>query len=318
MLTPKSLSRRKYLESLGWLATGIVLNPTSNVLSANNSFQKHFIDSHVHVWTADLHRYPIHERFKPEEMQPKYFTAEELFSHFKLNGVGRTVLIQMSYYQFNNNYMLDTIARFPGVFSGVAVVNENALRLAQTMQSLATAGIRGFRISPGLQNLDTWINSSGMNSLWRFAGEKNLAICPLINIQALSYVEKMSKKNLHTSVVIDHCARIGSNGIIRKQDIDSLCRLAAYPNLYVKISAFHGLGKKQIPYTDLAQMIQQLRDSFGAERLMWGSDAPYQIGSGHSYKASITLIRDKLDFLTPSERQNILIHTAEKVFFSRI
>ena len=32
----------------------------------------------------------------------------------------------MSYYEYDNSYMLDTIRNFPGVFSGVAVIDENA------------------------------------------------------------------------------------------------------------------------------------------------------------------------------------------------
>ena len=48
-------------------------------------------------------------------------------------------------------------------------------------------------------------------------------------------------------------------------------------------------------------MIKECRDSFGAERLMWASDCPFQVDPGHNYHDSIALIRDRLDFLTSSD-----------------
>ena len=84
----------------------------------------------------------------------------------------------------------------------------------------------------------------------------------------------------------------------------------------MKLSAFYALGKKKPPYTDLAPMIRHLRDTFGAQRLMWASDCPYQVEPGHSYAESIALIRDRLEFLSSQEKDFILRGTADKVFFS--
>ena len=63
-------------------------------------------------------------------------------------------------------------------------------------------------------------------------------------------------------------------------------------------------------------MIRQLRDAYGAERLMWATDCPYQVQEGHTYGDSVALIRDRLDFLSEDEKASILRKTAEKVFFS--
>ncbi len=233
----------------------------------------------------------------------------------KPSGVDRVVLIQMSFYRFDNRYMTDMIARFPGVFSGVAVVDENASGLAATMKSLADAGVRGFRIHPATQPIDAWIGSPGMATMWQAAADQDLAVCPLINPEALPLIEKMCQKYPKTRVVIDHFARIGVDGKVRDEQVESLCRLAKHPNTYVKTSAFYALGKKKPPYADLGPMIRKVRDSFGAERLMWASDCPYQVDPGHSYEPAIALVRDGLDFLSPQERQWMLAGTAEKVFF---
>ena len=100
------------------------------------------------------------------------------------------------------------------------------------------------------------------------------------------------------------------------RDLDNLRRLADFPNTYVKTSAFYALGKKKAPYTDMAPLVRSLRDTFGASRLMWASDCPYQVQEGHTYADSIAVIRDRLSFLSAEDKQWMLRGTAEKVFFS--
>jgi len=104
-------------------------------------------------------------------------------------------------------------------------------------------------------------------------------------------------------------------GAIDQAQLDSLRGLAEFPNVAVKTSAFYALGRKTPPYDDLADMIRSLRDAYGAERLMWATDCPYQLAEGQGYGPSIALIRDRLDFLTAAERQAILRDTATRIFF---
>jgi predicted TIM-barrel fold metal-dependent hydrolase len=249
-------------------------------------------------------------------MKPPSFTPEELFAHTKPNGVGRIVLIQMSYYRYDNRYMLDTMDRFPGVFSGVAIVDENAPDPGKAMRELAAKGVRGFRIHPGKTTVDAWIGSPGMARLWETAADEGLSVCPLIGAEVLPAIGRMCERFPKTRVVIDHFARIGADGQIRGEQLDALCRLAAHAHVHVKTSAFYALGTKQPPYTDLAPMIRRVRDAFGADRLMWASDCPYQVGPGHDYASAIRLVREGLDFLSAEERTSILHDTAERVFFS--
>lgn len=273
------------------------------------------IDAHVHVWTPDTVRYPLAEGFQKSDMQPASFTPAELFAHCRPEGVSRIVLIQMSYYRFDNRYMLDSIAAHPGVFSGVAIVDEHAAGLRARMRDLARQGVRGFRIYTSGTNVDAWLGSAGMAELWKVAADENLNVCLLINPEALAAVNRMCDRFPRTPVVIDHFARLGMAGPVERGPLDRLLHLSKHSQVHVKTSAFYALGKKQPPYTDLGPMIRTCRDHFGAERLMWASDCPFQVGPGHSYRDSIALVRDRLDFLTADDRDWMLRKTAEKVFF---
>ncbi|MEI6537285.1 MAG: amidohydrolase family protein, partial [Verrucomicrobiaceae bacterium] len=91
------------------------------------------VDAHVHVWTPDTKSYPLADGFtKEKNMVPPSFTPEELFAQCRPSGVGKIVLIQMNFYRFDNSYMLDSMAAHPGVFSGVAVVDESQADLGDT------------------------------------------------------------------------------------------------------------------------------------------------------------------------------------------
>ena len=274
-----------------------------------------WIDAHVHVWTPDVARYPLAEGFTPDRMVPASFTPEELFALSRPEGVRRIVLIQMSFYKFDNSYMLAMMRQYPGVFGGVAIVDESRADVTTHMKQLAGQGVRGFRLYASREKAAQWTGSAGMNAMWREGAESGLAMCCLADPAALPDIRRMCERYPETPVVIDHFARIGLKGAVDESQLEDLIALARFKNTHVKTSAFYALGKKKPPYTDLGPMIRKLRDAFGAERLMWATDCPYQSEDGHSYADSIALIRDRLDFLSDSDKRWILRGTAEKVFF---
>lgn len=304
-------SRRRFLReaAVAALATRLPVHAAG----ANDSG---FIDAHSHVWTPDTGRYPRAAAFATKKApDPRSFTPEELFAHCRPAGVTRVVLIQMSFYQYDNRYMLDAIAAHPGVFRGVAVVDENAPRMPDTLRRLARAGVTGIRLYADQERAESWAGSAGMQALWREAADQGLAVCPLAHPEALPAIHRMIERHPRTRIVIDHCARIGARTPVNDHDLDRLCALAKFEQVHVKTSAFYALGEKRAPYTDLGPMIRRLRDAFGASRLMWASDCPFQVQNGHTYAASIALIRERLDFLTVDDKAWMLRKTAEKVYF---
>jgi predicted TIM-barrel fold metal-dependent hydrolase len=312
---PFHLTRRKLISRGVAAIGGAVIYPSARI-GAQPSDGKGYIDAHVHVWTPDIETYPLDPRYNVSAMKPSSFTPKELMALAEPSGVDRIVLIQMSFYGYDNSYMLGVIAEYPGRFSGVAVIDPND-RPTQTMKSLKAKGVRGFRIVAGKQDPDTWLAGEGMRQMWACAADESMAICPLIHPQYIPSVDAMCEQYPRTTVVIDHFGRVGIDGTIRKTDRDALFRLARHANTYVKVSAFYALGKKTPPYTDLGSMIHELAHAFGSNRLMWASDCPYQVQGEHTYHESIDLIRYKLDFLSDRDRRWILRGTAEKVFFER-
>lgn len=294
----------------------VAANPVSTPVAPKPSG---WIDAHVHVWTPDLERYPIDtSRYTAKDMKPASFTPQQLMEECRPSGVGRVVLIQMSFYNTDNSYMLDMIKKHPGIFSGVGIVDHRAADLVARIKQLAAAGVRGFRISSGGKDASEWLSDPGMASLWETAARSGLNVCPLINPAEFSVIDQLCEKYPDTPVVIDHFGRVGISGEILPGELDALCRLARHRNVHVKTSAFYALGKKQPPYKDLLPMLRRVIDAFSPRRLMWASDCPFQVQGKHDYASSIALIRDYLMPFSETDRNLILHDTAERVFFTKV
>ena len=278
-----------------------------------------YIDAHVHVWTSDFHRYHLAEGFTLANVNPRSFTPEDLFRHTKDAGVDRINLIQISFYGFDNRYMLDMIDLHKEVFVGTAVIDPTAKEPERDMAALAKRRVRAFRIHPRLskQPAKRWLEPEGYARMFAAGAKHNLAMSCLIDPDGLPELDRMCKKYADTPVIIDHLCRIGANGTIAEKDVKSLCALAVHKRVMVKVGAFYALGKKQAPYTDLADFIQQVVKAFGPRRCMWESDCPFQVVGGHNYRDSIDLVRTRLKFLSAEDRDWLLRRTAEEFFFRK-
>lgn len=272
------------------------------------------IDAHVHVWTPDTDRYPLAPGFTKANMKPPSFTPEQLFAHCKPEGVDRIVLIQMSFYGFDNRYMLDCMKRFPGVFGAVGVIDWTLEKPDVEMGKLAKQGVRGFRVRCDDMPAETWMETPSFERMFKYAADHGLAICPLMNPRGLPSLSRMCARHLETRVVIDHLCRIGIDGEIREKDVHALCQMAHFPEVRVKVSAFYALGKKKPPHDELIPVIRRVYDEFGAKRLMWASDCPFQVDN-ETYRDSVGLVRDRLPWLKPEEKEWMLRRTAQQIFY---
>jgi predicted TIM-barrel fold metal-dependent hydrolase len=275
-----------------------------------------YIDAHSHIWTPDLAHYPLAEKFTVDDMRPKSFTAEELLAQCRPAGVGRVNLIQMSYYAFDNRFMLDMIKLYPDRFVGTAIVDPLSERPHEAMKALISKGVRAFRIVPNYskQPPATWLQPPGYSAMFAAAAETKLALSCLIGPDAFAEVDRMCKRFPDTTVIIDHIGRVGATGEIRDEDVQALCALAKHSRVRIKIGAFYALGKKTPPYEDLGPLIKTVVSAFGANRCMWESDCPFQVVS-HKYTDSISLIKDRLPFLSADDRNWLLTKTAETTLF---
>jgi len=303
------------------------------------------IDSHSHVWTTDIAAFPPQAGVAVGDADAGWsvdsWTGEDLLRVASGSGVGKVVLIGHGMvYGYDNSYMLECVRRHPRNFRVVAQIDDRrpSPDIVSDMRSLLLQGVTGFRLSPAEfgkpfgRTRDDWLHTDGMRTMWETAAETRQAMCGLVNMDDLDGWEELVAAHPRTVAVIDHFCRIGVDGSVPQEAVQRLCKLAEYSNLHVKLSAFYALGQATPPYDDMLPFVRQLVDAFGSERVMWGSDCPYQLhqhnppfnpnavevaakGEGR-YDDSISVIRDRASsFLSTDEQEDILSRTAQRIFF---
>jgi predicted TIM-barrel fold metal-dependent hydrolase len=314
------MTRRDAL-MMGTIAAGTAAVSATTLTSAANAQTKDelpWIDAHSHIWAPETDKFPLVPGLTKKDLAPPSFTDDELMALARPEGVGRVVLIQHSvYHLFDNSYLVDAVRRHPKQFRVVGMVDDHHPDSGPAMKKLLPQGVTGFRITPFIrkEQPEKWLETPGMREMWKTGTETKQAMCCLVNPEQLPGIDAMCEEFPETPVVIDHFARIGADGQMRDEDLKLLTRLARHKLTSVKISAFYALGQKKPPHLELIPMIKRLYEEFGPQRLMWASDSPYQVQGVNNYKASISLVRDKLDFLSTEDRQWLLAKTAERVFF---
>lgn len=315
MMTDDRLLSRRAALATGSLALGSLLVPTAEAREESLPW----IDAHSHIWPGEVDKFPLAPGQTKKDLDPPSFTDDELMKLARPEGVGRVVLIQHSvYHLFDNSYLIDAVRRHPKRFRIQGMVDDHKPNPGAAMKKLLPQGVTGFRITPFVRDKAEqakWLDTPGMAEMWKTGAETRQAMCLLINPSDLAATDAMCARFPDTPVVIDHFARIGVDGMIRDEDVAALSKLARHPHTTVKLSAYYALGKKKPPHDELIPMIRKLLDRFGPQRLMWASDAPYQVQGVNTYKDSISLIRDRIDFLTKSDKEWLLAKSAEKVFF---
>lgn len=309
-----TLDRRAALKTLGKGALGTGLLGTSLLNDAHAAEPTGRVDCHSHIWTRNVAKFPLAEGQTVDDLAPPSFTDDELMAIAKPLGVDRVVLIQhRPYHGYDNSYCIAATKKRPDAFRVVGMIDEALPEIPERMKKLLDDKVTGFRITPRVRP-DTWLSSDGMRQMWKTGAKSGQAMCCLIDAKQLVEVDKTCERFPDTPVVIDHFARIGVDGVIRDADVKQLCRLARHKKTYVKISAFYALGKKKPPHDDLRPMVRALFDAYGPERLMWGTDCPYQINDENSYASSLAFM-DTIDYLSKGDRSWMMKKTAEKVFF---
>jgi predicted TIM-barrel fold metal-dependent hydrolase len=283
-----------------------------------------YVDAHSHLWSSDRTDYPLAPDAKEADLDPKTFDIGEFFEVARPEGVTRVVGIGHGpLFGTDARYLVDLMKARPGQVAVQAQIDLKADPTKQ-MADLKAQGVKTFRVVL----LDPWKDylpeSDPIYRVYEFAGMQRLVVCPLTNASWLPQLDRLSQTFPGTGVVIDHFARIGIEGFLQKPPVPSainppdaanLAKLARHPLVNVKISAYYALGRFTPPYDDMIPFIKQLISAYGPERLMWGSDSPYQLAPGQGYRASIALIRDRLD-VSVADREWLLRKTAERVYFS--
>jgi predicted TIM-barrel fold metal-dependent hydrolase len=276
----RGFTRRQFSVGLASLATATATRAMSETALPT-------IDTHAHVFHRGLKLAPG-RRYAPDYDAPLSLYLEQL-DH---NGMTNGVLVQPSFLGTDNSYLVECLKQTGTRLRGIAVVDPAVP--ADELRELDRAGVVGIRLNLVGQPLPDLAASEWKGLLanvkamgWQVEIQRNASDLAVLAPQLLDH---------GVTVVLDHYALPDPKLGVADPGFQSVLKLGATKNVWVKISAPYRNGAEGASFAKEAYPL--LRNAYGLDRLLWGSDWPHtQFEANQSYAKNRefldTLIVDK-------------------------
>ena len=271
------------------------------------------IDAHQHFWQVDRFDYPwmksddavLYRDYLPAQLEPV----------LRANDVEKTVLVQASNSVAESRWLLQLADENNFIAGVVGWVDLMSLETASQLEELtAHAKFKAVRHLVESEPEDDWLVHgevlNGLKMLAAFGVSYDL----LVHTRHLQHARQVAEECPELSLVIDHLAK---PPIARGEFVEwarELRPLAAYPNVYCKLS---GLVTEAnwITWTtdDLRPYVEYALELFGAERLMFGSDYPVCLLAA-SYERVLESFQELLEDLGTEDRDRIFGGNAARFY----
>lgn len=231
------------------------------------------IDAHVHFWRIGCNdcAWPppeltaIHHDFLPEDWRREADAA----------GIDAAIAVQSQPSERDTEWLLRLAGDDPRIAGVVGWTDLAARDASELIAALAKSPkLRGLR--PMLQDLsdDGWIVSDAVLPAVDAMIAHDLCFDALVYPRHLPYLLRFAERHPALRIVIDHAAKPD----IAHREIEpwraQIAALAELPNVSCKLSGLVTEACEHWHSDDLRPYVEHLLATFGAHRLLWGSDWP--------------------------------------------
>lgn len=262
-------------------------------------------------------------QYMPVAMKDLECPPELLVAHMAYAGIDHCVLQAGGAYGGMNNYNAFAQNQYPRRFTGLMNVDEGVAdspaMLAEVDRAYGDLGLRGiyFKADFSRYGYDRNFNDRAFDVFWDKVAALDipifLEIAATPNFDKPSYIAQLVRLGdlvqryraarwlLVMPPPVKHFAPDGTwhfpPEVLRVLRAENLMLEVTFPITYGALWDY--------PYREAQSLIEQLRDAFGASKLVWGSDMP-NVERFCTYRQSIDYIRRYCEFLTASEKDRIL------------
>ncbi len=261
------------------------------------------IDSHQHFWQYN----PTKDAWITDDMAliQRHFMPDDLLPLLKESGVSGCVAVQADQSEAETHFLLQLAQQYPFIKGVVGWVDLQHPHIEERLLHFSQfASLKGWRHIIQAEPNGFMLHDSfkrGIKALAAFDYTYDL----LVHQQQLPEVIQLINHFPDQAFVIDH----GAKPAIKSGDISSwkhnLQVIAQYPNVYCKLSGLlteadwqHWKEQEIYAYLDL------IFESFGTDRLMFGSDWPVLLLAG-TYPQWKNLLHAYVQQFSEKEQQQI-------------
>jgi L-fuconolactonase len=270
------------------------------------------VDAHQHFWQLGRANYD----WPTPELTVLYrdFEPRDLAVHLRTLGIDRTVLVQVSQTLEETQFCLDLASRNDFIGAVVGWVDMLSPHVEEMIAQFAQrAKFRGVR--PMLQELPdpAWIAQPGLQRAVQALVRRGLSFDALVKPPHLPYLLQFCRRYPDLRVVIDH----GAKPLIADARFDpwrdDIAALAHLPNVWCKLSGLLTEAGRRASDEGLRPYVEHLTRSFGAQRLMWGSDWPVLL-LAEVYPSWLDMAERLVSELSEDDRRYIFGETARQFY----
>ena len=184
-------------------------------------------------------------------------------------GVERAVLVQGSVHGTDNRAVAQAVASVPKRLRGVAVIGPDTPE--SEVRALHAEGFRGTRLStvvkgtPGFEHLET-IAAKVRAPGWHI----------VVHVNRADELTALAPSLIATGcpLVLDHIARVRREEGVASGGFQTLLRLLARGDTWVKVSGQHRMSAQGTPWADMQALVRGVVDA-RPDRMLRGSDWPH-------------------------------------------
>lgn len=322
-----AVSRRTFARALSGSLVGAASSPVVGALNqlAAAPSTSPIVDTHMHVWANEPKRFPFAHPYVNDFVDaPHAGSVEMLIEDMDQHGCTHAVVVQVIFHGWDNRYIADCCRRYPERLRVHGLIDPTDPQVAAKLEYwVKEHGLHGMRFSPiyyrdGQHGGDAWLDASETHSLWRKAEQLEAKLNFFIAPQQIPKLEKMVRAHPNVQVIIDHLSQLDFKAADPEPDLRRLLAMARYPNVVVKLSELSSVSKSgKYPFADAFPYLKRVYDSFGPDRLLFGTGYP---GAARAFykrpmlNQEINLIRRELPFLSNEDRDKILGGNAVRIW----
>lgn len=274
------------------------------------------IDSHTHAWGAPTEKHPwvngpLLDLVDTFDVHTVY-TADRLLADMDRHGVDEAVVVGYPICDWTDNWYTVQAAAEHDRLYGIVMVDPFADdAAAQLRQCMDTEGVIGVRLGAACpydgmwQTFDpstTWLRDAiGETEFWNAVDEMNAAVQILCDHRQLDQALELVETYPDVSYLFDHFAHAGPDTPTDEGTFAQFAELAEYDSVAVKVSEIPHWSETTFPYVDMHDHVRWYLDTFGRERVIWGSDYP-NVSDVAGYAETFNWLRH-VDIVSTADRK---------------
>lgn len=261
------------------------------------------VDSHLHFWDLSLYRRTDWLEDKPSLL--KNFLPHDVKPEFDRCGVDLGIVVEAAKeFDSSNLWWLDLARECAYLGAVVAGCHLEQKNLADWLDRYgAYREFVGVRATPRGIPAEWPDNIEARRALSELS-RRDLSLDLLLHYPEFYGVEPLAAEFPELRIIVNHCGHIPLDRASRAAWRAALEPLSRFSNIYVKYSSLLMNSQAAMPEEELTSHVSFLFDSFGPERMIWGSNWPVELLWG-SYEESWDLSHRCLPGLSESETEGV-------------